>query len=59
MRRSAMMMITAVATMVLIHSVNSFASEEKRGLKKAPVLLGSGKTELEREGVKSVFAALR
>lgn len=29
-----MMMITAAAAMVLIHSVNSFASKEKKGNKK-------------------------
>lgn len=31
-----MMMITAAAAMVLIHSVNSFASKEKKGNKKKP-----------------------
>lgn len=43
MRRSAMMMITAAAALVLIHSVNSFALKGERGSKKASVLLGSVK----------------
>lgn len=56
-----MMMIIAAAALVLIHSVNSFALKEKKGMKKkAPVLLGSGKASWRagvRERVKNVFAA--
>lgn len=61
MRRNAMMMITAAAALVLIHSVNSFALKENKGREKnkAPVLLGSGKGSwiVGVKRVKNIFAA--
>lgn len=56
-----MMMITAAAALVLIHSVNSFALKENKGREKnkAPVLLGSGKGSwiVGVKRVKNIFAA--
>lgn len=56
-----MMMITAAAALVLIHSVNSFALKENKGREKnkAPVSLGSGKGSwiVGVKRVKNIFAA--
>lgn len=49
-----MMMITAAAARVLIHSVNSFALKEERGSKKTPVSVAwLREKELKRSGSES------